>query len=167
MASNVLIYTGTVKSFKASGGDVAWTLTSLGNGAGRISAILDLGAAPRAFEYEWRLLTKFASTPAVGSPVRLYVVTSADASGVYQDGGGTLGVADAAVASNENLLIYGGKQQGPTVVQHTSAANLWSGRFICTARYLSFALWNASGQALTGTAGDHELTLTPYFRQSQ
>lgn len=166
MASSIYLGEGTQKVFKNTGGDVVWTLTSLANGAGRISAVLDLGAAPRPFEFGWGLLTKFATATA-GTAIRLYVVQLETNATTYQDGGGTLGTSDAAVATNENLLLYGAKQIGPTVVQHATAANFWSGRFICYSRYLQMALWNASGVALTATASDHEFHLNPVYRQGQ
>ena len=165
MANNIYLSEAAVKVFKSSAGDVVWTPTSVAAGNGRISDVLDLGAAPRPFEFNWRLKTKFVSAT-VGHAVRLYLVELETNAVTYQDGGGGLGTADATLTS-ESLLLYGGKQIGPTVVQHTTNANGWSGICRIHSRYVQVALWNGTAVALSGTASDHEFRLTPIFRQVQ
>lgn len=160
MSNNILLVDGTAKSFKESGGDVLWTPKNVANGAGRISTQLDLGAT-RYEWYRWVLATKF-QTATVGNAIRLYLVYS---DGTYQDGSG-LGTSDAGVAA-ETLLQYAAKQIGPTMVHHATNANIWSGHVRPLARYVSVTIWNASGVALTNTAGDHEFRLQPVNMQVQ
>src|SRR6185436_16746732 len=96
--SSIFLSEGTQKVFKNSGGDVVWTPKNISNGNGRISAVLDLGAAPRRFEFGWGLLSKFQSATA-GNAIRMYVVQLETNATTYQDGGGGLGTSDATLTS--------------------------------------------------------------------
>ena len=76
MATSKAYYLPETKhEFLASGGDVVLTLTSLGAGAGRQSADLDLGASAQPFMFRWRAWVKFATAPVVGETIDLYPVS--------------------------------------------------------------------------------------------
>lgn len=144
---------GTIKSFQNSGGDVTWSINSVGNGAGRISAQLDLGASPRPLKHQWTLLLDFA-TATVGNLVRLYFVTAEGAATTYQEG--VIGTADAALTT-EDLLKYGVLRVFSLPVMHTTASNCWRGEIDLPGRYVSVALWNASGVALSASGNECRL----------
>ena len=60
------VQSGTVKTWKSSGGDAAITLASLANGSYRQGAKLDLGAT-RAEWYDVYLDIEMAATPTAGN----------------------------------------------------------------------------------------------------
>ncbi len=162
MSNNILLVDGTPITFKESGGTVLWTPKNVANGAGRISTQADLGAT-RYRKWRWSFLSKF-QTATVGNIIRLYLVRASTGAITYQDG--NPGITDAAL-STEALLANSGKLIGPLVVHHTTAANCWSGEIEILARFVSIAIWNAAGVALTNTAGDHEFRLEPVNDQVQ
>jgi hypothetical protein len=160
MANEVLIKNGTSKTFKSSGGDVTFTPTSLANGAGRLSAVLDLGAT-RAGRYRIQVTTDFNAAPTAGNPLEVYLVRSDD--NTVRDG--ALGSADAAVSDGDiraQCLFCGILPADNTTTTQTGSFEVETG-----ARYVSVLWWNASGQALSGTAGDHSVTLTPIITEIQ
>lgn len=164
MANEILQRPGTTVSFKASGGDVAFTNTSVANGAGRISAQWDRGAGSKAGLYRWEALTKAAAALSVGVTLEIYLATAHVSSSQID---GNQSTADAAFASGDkrrNLQFVGAVVADSTTNGEVQAA---SGIVFITARYVSVVWWNALGQALSGTAGDHTFTLTPYNPEVQ
>lgn len=164
MSNNIYIVDQTVITFKESGGTYLWTPKNVANNAGRVAAQADLGAT-RPQWYRWHFLTKF-QTATIGNIVRLYLMRASTAATTYQDGGGAVGVSDAAVAS-EATVSSTGLLLGPLVVHSAAGANSWSGTVRLTARYVSPLIFNVSGVALTNTAGDHEFRLEPINDQVQ
>lgn len=165
MSNDILQKDGTAFTFKSTGGSALWTPTSLANGAGRLSTQLDLGASPRAYKFQWRLVLKFVATPSVGFLVRPYLLEAGSAATTYQDG--IIGLTDAAIAT-EAISMYAGKLLGPCGIQTAGTAfQVWSGRCKIQSRYVSLMLWNASGAALSATATDHEFRLEPVNDQVQ
>lgn len=165
MSNAIYINEGTPFTFKSTGGSALWTPTSLANAAGRVSAQCDLGAAPRPKWYRWVLVVKFTSGPGTGTLLRPYLVEASTAATTYQDG--IIGIADAALTV-ETALQHGAKLLGPCPVQVGSTAfQVWSGVRRIFPRYVSIALWNATGVALSGTASDHEFRLEPVYDQVQ
>lgn len=162
-ASAIKIRVGTAFSLKNSGGDAVWTPKNTISGNGRLSAQLDLGADPRPSKYRWILVTKF-QTATVATVARLYLVEAHSAATTYQDG--AIGISDANLTS-ENLLFYSAKQLGPTQVHSAAGTNVFSGVFETAARYISLALWNATGVTLTNTDADHEILIVPYYEEGQ
>lgn len=164
MANAIKLNEGTVKVFTSTGGDATFTFTSVANGAGRLSAQLDLGAAPRAKWYRWVLTVKMASGGA-GTLLRPYLVEASSAATTYQDA--LAGLSDAAVAS-EVIYQYGGKLLGPCLLQTTgTAAQVWSGKCRIFSRYVSLMLWNATGVAASATGTDHVFRLEPVYDEVQ
>lgn len=158
MANKVYIASETVKTFKDTGGDVTWTLANLANAAGRISAQLDLGANSRSGIYQWMFRYTAAVNPTVGLGVNLYAVFSDGT-----DVAGGLGTSDAAIAT-ETILTHSNAQFiAPITANEASTSRAFTrfGTLWIPTRYVSFAVWNALGQALTNTAGNHYLKLTP------
>lgn len=172
MSNNILIVDGTAKSFKASGGDALWTPTSVANGAGRLSTQLDLGT-PRSKWYRWVYTQKFAATPTAGTIIRPYLMFASSAATTYMDAGGYLasltgsGLVDVALTT-EIPIQYAGKLLGQCAIQAASTnANVWSGLVRIPVRYVSLAMWNASGTAFSSTAADGEFQLQPINDQIQ
>ena len=156
MANKVYNNPETPITFKASGGTVVFTPTSLATVAGRVSARHDLGAAARSEWYEWRAKTKFATAPVLGEIIEIYLATS---DGTIEDG--NVGTADAALATGDkrkNLHLI-----GIIIVDKADVTEPMHASGLCRidARYISAAWWNATADALSATAGDHEFILTP------
>lgn len=165
MATNaVYIKPGTAITFKDSGGDVAFTLSSLANGAGRISAQADLGAAAHSELYELRVSTQFAAALALGATMDVYISTS---DGVTADAV-KAGTADAAVAAATSLS--NAKYVGSLIADGTTDNDKQQRSFIVPiyARYVQVALFNNMGQALeaVGTYASY-VTLRPVYPDIQ
>lgn len=157
MANKVYQQEETSKTFVDSGGDVAFTLASLANGAGRISAQLDLGAAPRADRYLVSVEVKAAAALTLSAEAaRIYV-----ARGDGTDIDGPVGTSDAAIAAetrfSSNLRYVG------SVIADQAAVGPFNKTFVIThqSRYMSFGVWNPSGQAFSSTGGDCFIKATP------
>lgn len=156
MANKIYANPETAIAFASSGGDVVFTPTSVANGAGRISAQWDRGAGSKPVRYKWRAKTKAAAALTAGAILGIYLSTS---NGTVQDG--NLGTVDAALSDINklnNLQSVGGIVADSTVNGELQYA---SGIIEIYDRYVSVVWWNALGQALSGTAGDHTFTLTP------
>lgn len=156
MPNKIYHATEATKVFAASGGDAVFTPTSLANGAGRISAQLDLGAPPKAGEYRWLARARCAVAPTIGTTLRVYLVTS---DGAYADG--AFAATDAAIASEDALR--NATLLGVVVCDAASTTKdfVRSGLLYLRARYVQVAWWNATGQALSATAADMAFSLTP------
>lgn len=167
MPNKVYVARETRITFEPSGGDEPFTLTSLASGAGRVSDQLERGAGSIAQEYQGVLRTAFGTVPVVNEVLRIYLVEGWNFrnDGTPEvDQGGALGAADAAV-SDEDDLIAAGHLIGYLVVPPSPAADTEyvsrPFRFLTAARYLQFAVWNATADALSATAADHELAVWP------
>lgn len=165
MANLVHHLQGTSVTFAPSGGTVVLTMTSLANGAGRVSAQHDRTASATPGLYIIQVKTKAAGALAVGAQLEVYLLQGA----VSGDLPGNLGTSDAAVSSADKR-----RNLGPPVVlinaDSTSSGEVQTSNSNIVevyGRYVSVVVWNALGQALTGTAGDHIVTLTPVPPQIQ
>jgi hypothetical protein len=156
-----LIYTnpGTALVFKDSGGDAVITLASLASGGGRLSAQYDRGAGAKPALYRWQLRWRANSAPTVAATnvVRLYLVPGDD--GSYVAGG--LGTADAAVTPEAFLANTEFLGAAEVTEASTSRDFVRQGYVWVRSRYVSVAVWNASGVALHATASNNEVRLTP------
>lgn len=156
MANKIYAAPESVVSFKASGGTVTFTPTSLASGSLRVSAQYDRGSGSKPGRYVWRLTTKLASV-AAGAFVSVYLSTS---DGTTQDG--NLGTSDATSSSADKIRNL--QWIGNVVCDKGSdSAEPWNGSGVVEIfdRYVSVVVYNISGVALSSTAGDHILTLTP------
>ena len=146
----------TTKTWTDTGGDYAMDLGALAADAVRVGTQGDLGAAPRADQYSWKLVIDgFDTAPVVGETVDLYLAFS---DGTYVDG--DVGTSDAAGATVDlpNLLFL-----GSAVVQTTTAGDnlIISGMVQIAQRYVSPVIHNNTQDALLSTADSHKFILTP------
>lgn len=152
--------------FAPSGGDVLFTPTSVANGAGRISTQWDRGSGSKPGLYRWRIKTEAAAALAVGAQLRAYLVQAFSASA--GDVPGNFGVTDAAVSSEDKLRNLGAPIG---IVNADSTTNgedqIASGICFIYSRYVSVVWWNALGQALGATAGNHAMTFEAIPLESQ
>lgn len=164
MPNNVYVSPETAITFKASGGSAVLTMTSLANGAGRVSAQIDRGAGAHAAKYLVEVQTKSGTAMTVGGTLQVYLAM-AQADATQPDG--AVGQVDAALTSIEqrrNLLLACIAEAPVT----TSGAQLKaSGEVVVSARYVSVVPVNELGAALSATASDHIITLTPIPDQIQ
>lgn len=160
MATDILQVPKTVITWKASGGDRVLTLTSLATVSGRKGAYYDFGTAFAA-RVMVTLLTKFATSPTALQLVQVYWAASAD--GTNFDAGQTS--SDAAFTDTDlnNQLI----PIGFLVADNSTAAQQQSWLFNLPGRYGFPVVYNATSQALSGTAGDHVLSFSPLADQAQ
>lgn len=169
MATNAVYgKSGTAITFKATGGDVTFTPNSIANGAGRVSAQLDLGVlgTARPERYSWIAQTQCQATPTVNSLVRMYF-SFFDSAGTDAEGG--TGTADAAFSTENNLLNchYFGNivvRAAAANTKFTKAGELWLPAGV---RYVSLIWWNATGASLTTDSTEHYFTMTPLFPDIQ
>lgn len=160
MPNKVYVTQETRKVFKASGGDVLFTPTTLANAAGRLSDRADLGALPRSGWYRWYAETQLQATPTVGAVLRVYLSHWDNDTGPA-DQDGDVGAADAAFATENDLRNL--KHIGNVIVDAATASVVFaaSGLVYIPVRYVSLVWWNQTGAALTATAADHFFALTP------
>jgi len=162
MTSKVYVLQETPIEFLASGGDVTFTMTSLGVDAGRQSDQHYFGAAARAFMFEWRFFCKFATTPIVNHVVGLYLKTS---DGTHADNDD--GTTDAALSHEDKLknLTF----LGELIVDEASSTPEFStsGVISIASPYIQVVVWNGTDELFTATAADHGFILTPVTLQAQ
>jgi len=162
MANENYINKGTALLINGeAGANYAWSIEGVANGAGRISAQIDLGAAPRPEWYEWSCETQFQATPTQYAGLELYIARAPDHDATQVDG--DQGQADAAVSDGDvrqNLQFIG------TVVSENAAASekcVKSGRFRTTMRYVSIVGWNSSGASINATDTVTRFDLRPVY----
>jgi hypothetical protein len=160
--SQILVESGTIVTFKTSGGTAVLTLTSLNASAGRASASADLGAT-RAGRYRVRVKTRFGAAPTAGTPVRVYLATSAD--NTTFDGGADMPAGDGAMSDAEILSQL--EFVGSMPVNNVTTAQEWSREIEIGTRYARVVVFNGTNQALSSTAGDHEVSLEPIITEAQ
>jgi len=145
---------GTPILWKASGGDHVLTLTSLANGAGRKGDVHDFGAnLPQFIRVEMK--TKIASSPVLGKTVDIWWASSVDNSTFDA----LIAAGDAALSDVD--LVYQMRPIGNLVLLANTNAQLQSFDFAIPARYGFPVIVNNSGQALSGTATDHAISIIP------
>lgn len=166
MANEAYVTKGTAKLFNGeAGADVAFSVEGISNGAGRVSAQYDLGAAPRPALFSWSCEVQFQATPAQGSGLELYIAGAPDGDATQIDG--DIGSTDAALGDvdmRRNLKFIG------YVVSENNAASekcVASGRFEHTERYISIVGYNASGATVNATDSNFRFDLQPYAWQGQ
>lgn len=164
MTSKVYYLPETKINFLASGGDAAFTLTSLGTGAGRQSAEFYRGAETSGHpsRFRWRAWCKFATTPVVGQQIKIYLKTS---DGTHDDNDD--GASDAAVSAEDKLKNL--KYLGSIIVDEASSTPEFSASGLCSLDwpYVQAVWWNATDDALSSTAADHGMYLEEVPLQGQ
>jgi hypothetical protein len=156
MPTKVYVAQETPTTFKASGGTVLFTPTSLANGAGRISTQWDRGSSSRPAAFLARARYKCATAPAVGNLLEVYLAMG---DGTYIDG--NLSAVDAAVAAADKRRNLRWIMNVVADTASTSEIMVAERMIWLPSRYVSVVWWNALGVALSSTAADMEFTLTP------
>lgn len=147
------------------GADVAWSVEGLTNGAGRVSAQKDWGAAPRASEFSWSCEVQLQATPTQYKTLSLYVATAPD--GDSSQITGDPGTSDAAlgdVDATENMMFIG------QIVSENAAAGevlVASGVFQSTERYHSYVIVNNTGASVNATDSNFRFNIQPKFVEVQ
>lgn len=166
MANEVYIRKGTSRLINGeAGADTAWSMESVGNNAGRVSAQIDWGAAPRPGRYSWSCEVQWAATPVAGGALELYIATAPDADATQIDA--DVGNTDAALGSatmRQNLQLIG------AVISENATASekcVRSGEFYCDKRYMSIVGYNAGGAAINGTDSNFRFDIVPVYDQGQ
>lgn len=141
--------------------DYAWSLEGMANAAGRVSARIDLGAAPRPYLYRWRCLCCWQANPTKGGALMLW---KSESDGTHADG--DVGTTDAALGADNALANC--RHFGQVVADTADTSNQIAGGVVeIHERYVSFVAWNFGGTALNATAGNCIFTLTPLCDQQQ
>lgn len=166
MANEAYINNGTALSINGeAGADYAFSVEGLGNAAGRVSAQIDLGAAPRPHVYSWSCEVQFQATPTQGKGLEIYVATAPDGDSTQIDG--DVGATDAALADvdmRKNLRRIG------YVVSENAAASekcVASGTVEVKTRYLTIVAYNDSGASVNATDSNFRFDLQPKYLQGQ
>jgi hypothetical protein len=142
------------------GADYALSMEGVANAAGRVSARIDLGAAPRPYLYRWRCKLACQATPTAGNQVRLY---KAESDGTYEDG--DVGTADAELVAAQLTNM---RQFGAVTVDTADTSDQIAGGVVeIHERHVSIGGWNASGATLNATDSNFVFTLTPIYDQQQ
>lgn len=159
------VQSGTIKTFKSSGGDAAITLASLANAAGRQSVKLDLGLTRAAF-YDVFLDIEMAATPTAGNSVDGYWAPSVNATAGTDNPANVTG-ADAAYAGYSSNLTATLPQlqfigSGILTAQATATVQkLYMGRFSPAQRYGSLVVVNNGGSAVHTSDANCQVRLVP------
>ncbi len=157
---------GTAKVWASTGGDYLLTLTSLANAALREGGKGDFFDAtfgnPEVLEV--LLETAVASAATDGNAVELLFGES-DSATAGTNNPGSLTGTDQTVTNGAQVrrqLNFAGALS----LSNGLGTGVQRQRFVYfpTQRYVIPAVYNASGQALSGTASNHRLTVTPFYR---
>lgn len=156
---------GTALSINGEvGADYAWSVEGLTTANGRVSAQIDLGAAPRAGTYEWNCEVQFQATPTQYATLDLYYAEAPDSDSTQITG--DVGASDAALGDvdmRSNLHFMG------SVVSENAAASekcVASGVIATTARYISLVAYNGTGASVNATDSNFQFILTPKYLQA-
>jgi hypothetical protein len=138
------------------------TLTSLANGAGRVSDAVDNTTvrAPACMVYFQ--VTTGGSAPTANTPIKLYLIRRSNQSTDIADS--NLGTTDAAVTVEPTNA----EQVGSVVVTNATNTSYYKSFLVydLPAKY-SFVVWNATGQALNSTAGNFVFQVVPVTMEAQ
>jgi hypothetical protein len=166
MANEAYIRKGTSKLVNGeAGADVAFSMEGVASAAGRVSAQIDWGAAPRPAIYEWSCEAQWQATPTQGGVLELYVAGAPDGDSTQIDG--DIGASDAALGDvdmRRNLRYIG------CVVSENAAASevcVASGTFEFTPRYMSIVGYNGGGATTSATDSAFRFNIAPVYWQGQ
>lgn len=166
MANEAYIRKGTSKLVNGeAGADVALSMEGVASAAGRVSAQIDWGAAPRPAIYEWSCEVQWQATPTQGGMLELYVAGAPDGDSTQIDG--DVGTTDAALGDvdmRRNLRYIG------CVVSENAAASeicVASGTFEFTQRYMSIVGYNGGGSTINATDSNFRFNIVPVYWQGQ
>jgi len=158
---------GSPITWKNTGGDKPLTLTSLANDAAREgdkSATLLDGTKGMPELLEIRLESAVGSAATDGKEIELWIGESDDADAADANPGNLTG-ADAGLSNPDELKrqLYHGLSLSLSNARGTNVQKQ-RGLYYPTCKYIIPVVVNKSGQTLSGTAGNHQLVITPYYR---
>ena len=151
--ADFLVRQGTQNTWIPTGtGSTKLNITSLAASAGKSGGAYDLGAEFSSL-YSFKLTTKFGVAPTKGTVVRVLLAWSDDNVDFAADQAGDDAVAEDELPQFHELL--------PLVADDSTAVHRLFGFFRPMGRYVMPIIFNSADQSLSGTNGDHELTITP------
>ena len=166
MANEAYIQVGTALSINGeAGADYAWSVEGLATASGRVSAQIDLGAAPRPYLYHWTCEVIWQATPTQILLCELLKAGAPDSDSTAIDG--DVGASDAAIPSvycKVNMQYIG------SVISELGSAgdvNRSSGYFVHYYRYLTLGIINNAGASINATDSNFQFILTPVYYQGQ
>lgn len=166
MANELYIANGTALLFNGEvGADVAFSVEGVADGAGRISAQKDWGAAPRAYLYQWSCELQWQATPTQYGTLDLYIAEAPD--GDSTQIAGDQGASDAALGDVDSVLNM--RYIGSVVSENATASEkcVAHGAFESNARYFSIVAVNNGGAAINATDSNFRFDITPQAYQVQ
>lgn len=166
MANETYVNKGTALLVNGeAGANVAWSVEGLTTSNGRVSAQIDLGAAPRPAWFSWSCEVQWQATPTQGKGLDIFVAGAPDGDSTQIDG--DVGASDAALGDvdmRRNLRLIG------NVISENAAASeicVASGRFEHTERYLTLVAYNDAGATINATDSNFRFNLQPMYWQGQ
>lgn len=158
------VTTGTAIVYGSEvGDDVAFSVESTANNAGRQSANYDFGdisSTGRSPYYEASAYTQAQATPTVDNPCKVHYKLSTDNSTSHMTNDD--GTSDAAVSAEDKLK---NTMHLGNILCDQAAANIEFGAVFglieIYQRYGAVIWWNEFGSALTATESEHKFILTP------
>ena len=158
---------GTAIEWSTTGGK-AITLTSLANDAGREgakSATLVDGTLGMPELLEGRIESAVGAAATTGKELEVWIGESDNAT-AGNDNPGALTGADAAVTTPDEKKLQC-NFAGSLAFSNALGTAVQKQRFTYfpTAPYIIPLVVNKTGQSLSGTAGNHKIVITPYYRR--
>lgn len=144
----------TIKQTLGTQADLTITLASLANGSGRAATAVD-NTTNLYLSADIRVQVKTSGTSATGY-VSVYLIRSEDGTEYDDDFAGS----DAAYTPINALLL--GTINTPATASYSKVFDTGELGLTLPAKW-SIGIVNSSGNALTATAGDHEVSIRPKF----
>lgn len=165
MPSYPTLFAGTPITWKSSGGTYAFAPTSLADQAAWEGDKGDLYNATYGLPavLECFVTSSVGTTVASdGKEIQFYFSQSQNATAGSDNPGGLTGASSSRGATLRYQITYAG--QLPFLTGLTTGIQRAQFTFYPKTRYLIPYVFNNSGKTLGATAGDHTLTVTPYYR---
>lgn len=160
---------GTAVTWKASGGTYTLTLTSLASGAARQGVKGDLSDGTAGnnlpevclFLLETKMGTGIANAT---NKLSLFIGESNNATAATNNPAGLTG-ADGSLGTPAEYTLQLNLAQAMNLSNNASTGTQkqWLAYYPIS-RYIIPVIYNQSDQSLSSTAGDHVLTMVPYYR---
>lgn len=166
MANESYINNGTALLINGeAGADYALSAEGVTNAAGRVSAQIDLGAAPRPNIYSWSCEVQFQATPTQYKGLEIYIAEAPDGDSTQISG--DVGATDAALGDVD--MRYNLKYIGSVISENAAASEkcVNAGEFVTLNRYISVVIYNDSGASINATDSNFRFNLQPKYYQGQ
>jgi len=143
MTSKAYVVAETVVGINGEAGqDYAWSMEGVTNGAGRVSAQVDLGSAARAFQYRLDLEALWQGTPTQYATLDIYLAEAPDSDSTAIDG--DVGASDAALGDLDQVRNC--RFLGTVVVEDADTTKMATSiEFETNARYITLIGINNGG----------------------